>query len=74
MEKTWLIQPVYWNQLNFLKIGMLRLKKSLGQNFLSDKNVIEKIASLDNIKNQTEEEIGFVELPDTPQFIIDSYN
>ena len=28
----------------------------------------------DNIKNQTEEEIGFVELPDTPQFIIDSYN
>ena len=37
---------------------MLRLKKSLGQNFLSDKNVIEKIASLDNIKNQTVLEIG----------------
>ena len=28
----------------------------------------------DNIKNQTEEEIAFVELPETPQFIVDSYN
>tara|TARA_B100000959_G_C14868513_1_gene577338 strand:+ start:183 stop:974 length:792 start_codon:yes stop_codon:yes gene_type:complete len=37
---------------------MLRLKKSLGQNFLSDNNVIKKIASLDNIKNQTILEIG----------------
>jgi len=37
---------------------MLRLKKSLGQNFLSDKNVIEKIASLDNLKNQIVLEIG----------------
>ena len=37
---------------------MLRLKKSLGQNFLSDKNVIRKIASIDNLKNQTIIEIG----------------
>jgi len=28
----------------------------------------------DNIKNQTQEEIAFVELPETPQFIVDSYN
>ena len=37
---------------------MLRLKKSLGQNFLSDNNIIKKIASLDNLKNQTILEIG----------------
>ena len=37
---------------------MLRLKKSLGQNFLSDKNVINKISSLDNLKNQIIVEIG----------------
>ena len=37
---------------------MLRLKKSLGQNFLSDNNVIKKIASLDNLSSQTVLEIG----------------
>tara|TARA_B100001029_G_C15060743_1_gene458238 strand:+ start:2773 stop:3564 length:792 start_codon:yes stop_codon:yes gene_type:complete len=37
---------------------MLRLKKSLGQNFLSDRNVINKISSLENLKNQIIIEIG----------------
>ena len=37
---------------------MLKLKKSLGQNFLSDKNIINKITSLDNLKNETIFEIG----------------
>ena len=31
---------------------MLKLKKSLGQNFLIDKNIIKKIIKLDNIENQ----------------------
>ena len=33
-------------------------KKSLGQNFLIDKNILEKIVNLTNIKNQTIVEIG----------------
>ena len=37
---------------------MLKLKKSLGQNFLFDKNIINKIVSLENLKNQTIIEIG----------------
>ncbi len=37
---------------------MIRLKKSLGQNFLIDKNIIKKIISLDNLKNQNILEIG----------------
>ena len=37
---------------------MLRLKKSLGQNFLIDKNIIGKITRLDSIKNKTVLEIG----------------
>ena len=37
---------------------MLRLKKSLGQNFLVDKNVINKIVSLDVIKDKKIFEIG----------------
>ena len=37
---------------------MLKLKKSLGQNFLSDNNIIKKITSLDSLKNQTILEIG----------------
>ncbi len=37
---------------------MLKLKKSLGQNFLIDKNVINKIISLDNLHNQNILEIG----------------
>tara|TARA_Y100000590_G_scaffold470229_1_gene662937 strand:+ start:15470 stop:16279 length:810 start_codon:yes stop_codon:yes gene_type:complete len=37
---------------------MLKLKKSLGQNFLIDKNIINKIASLEIIENQTVFEIG----------------
>ena len=37
---------------------MLRLKKSLGQNFLVDKNIINKIVSIENLKNQNVLEIG----------------
>ena len=37
---------------------MIKPKKSLGQNFLIDKNILEKIVSLTNIKNQTVVEIG----------------
>ena len=37
---------------------MLQLKKSLGQHFLTDKNIIKKIIKLDNLKNQTIFEIG----------------
>ena len=37
---------------------MLKLKKSLGQNFLVDKNVINKIVSLDVIKDKKIFEIG----------------
>ena len=33
-------------------------KKSLGQNFLIDKNILEKIVNLTNIKDQTILEIG----------------
>ena len=37
---------------------MLKPKKSLGQNFLIDKNVLEKITNTINIKNKTILEIG----------------
>ena len=37
---------------------MIKAKKSLGQNFLIDKNILEKIVNLTNIKNQTILEIG----------------
>ena len=37
---------------------MLELKKSLGQNLLVDKNIINKISSLDSIKNKIVFEIG----------------
>mgnify|MGYP006133124417 CR=1 FL=1 len=37
---------------------MLKPKKSLGQNFLIDKNIISKIISLTNIKNKSVAEIG----------------
>ena len=37
---------------------MLRLKKSLGQNFLIDKNIINKIVSIENLKNKNILEIG----------------
>ncbi len=37
---------------------MLKLKKSLGQNLLVDKNIINKILSLTNIKNKNILEIG----------------
>ena len=37
---------------------MLYPKKSLGQNFLTDKNIINKIISLKNIKNRNILEIG----------------
>ena len=33
-------------------------KKSLGQNFLIDKNILEKIVNLTNIKDQTIIEVG----------------
>ena len=31
---------------------MLKLKKSLGQNFFNDKNIIKKIINLDDLSNQ----------------------
>jgi 16S rRNA (adenine1518-N6/adenine1519-N6)-dimethyltransferase len=37
---------------------LTRAKKSLGQNFLTDRNVLEKIASVVNIKDKTILEIG----------------
>ena len=37
---------------------MLKLKKSLGQNFLKDKNIIKKISSIENIENKTVIEVG----------------
>ena len=37
---------------------MIKAKKSLGQNFLIDQNVLEKITDLTNIKNKTILEIG----------------
>ena len=37
---------------------MIKAKKSLGQNFLTDRNVLEKIVSVVNIKDQTIFEIG----------------
>ena len=37
---------------------MIRPKKSLGQNFLKDKNIIEKIVKLTNINNKKIIEIG----------------
>ena len=37
---------------------MLKLKKSLGQNLLIDKNIINKILSLTNITNKNVLEIG----------------
>ena len=37
---------------------MIKPKKSLGQNFLIDKNILEKIVSIINIKNKSILEIG----------------
>ena len=37
---------------------MTRVKKNLGQNFLIDKNILEKIINITNIKNKTVLEIG----------------
>ncbi len=37
---------------------MIKAKKSLGQNFLIDKNILEKITNTTNIKNKTILEIG----------------
>ena len=37
---------------------MIRAKKSLGQNFLTDRNILEKIVSVVNIKDKTILEIG----------------
>ena len=37
---------------------MIKAKKSLGQNFLIDKNIIEKITNTANISNKTILEIG----------------
>ena len=37
---------------------MIKAKKSLGQNFLIDKDILERIANLTNIKNKTIIEIG----------------
>ena len=37
---------------------MIKAKKSLGQNFLIDKNILEKIINITNIEEQTILEIG----------------
>ena len=37
---------------------MIKAKKSLGQNFLTDKNILKKIANITNIKNKTILEVG----------------
>ena len=37
---------------------MIKAKKSLGQNFLVDKNILEKIANITNIQNKTIFEVG----------------
>ena len=37
---------------------MIKTKKSLGQNFLIDKSVLEKIVNIRNIENKTVLEIG----------------
>ena len=37
---------------------MLKLKKSLGQNFLFDKNIIKKIVQIENLDNKNILEIG----------------
>ena len=37
---------------------MIRAKKSLGQNFLIDENILEKITSTADIKDKTILEIG----------------
>ena len=37
---------------------MIKPKKSLGQNFLIDNNIIDKIIKLSNIKNNNIVEIG----------------
>ena len=48
----------------------MKLKKSLGQNLLIDKNIIEKITSLEKLNNQTVLEIG----PGSEIFIFKSSN
>ena len=37
---------------------MIKAKKSLGQNFLVDKNILEKITNITNIEDKTILEIG----------------
>jgi len=37
---------------------LIKAKKSLGQNFLIDRNILEKITNLTNIKNKIILEIG----------------
>ena len=37
---------------------MIRAKKSLGQNFLVDRNILEKIANVVQIKDKTILEVG----------------
>ncbi len=37
---------------------MIKAKKSLGQNFLVDKKILEKIVSIEKIQNKTVLEIG----------------
>ncbi len=47
------------SNLNLYKIGEIKAKKSLGQNFLIDNNILSKIAKLDNgLSNSTILEIG----------------
>ena len=37
---------------------MIKAKKSLGQNFLIDKKILDKITSIENIKDKTVLEVG----------------
>ena len=37
---------------------MIKAKKSLGQNFLIDKSILEKISNVTDIKNKTILEVG----------------
>ena len=37
---------------------MIKAKKSLGQNFLTDRNILEKIVSVTKIKNKIVLEVG----------------
>ena len=47
-----------FNAIKFFKYKLIKAKKSLGQNFLIDKNIIDKITNTTNIENKSILEIG----------------